>query len=1235
MACDSIKLLSVNVHGLRSDIKRRSLFRFIKENKYNLVCLQETYITKELCDKWKKEWGGEMFSHEFSSHSSGQIILMKKSTFDNVTLTYNSRRIQIVEFEIQSKKIAMVNVYAPNKSLEKQNFMDELATVVQNIDVHNIVVCGDFNCVLDNNLDIITGDTHPNITIKHFKDFVEKCDLYDSWRLFHSGEKEFTWSKQNPMSARRLDYIFVTSSLFDKTVASNITSISSSDHRGCTITVKLSQIERGPGYWKFNNDLLRDIEYVNKMNEFIDDFVSDIEANDDYQCKWDLLKINIKTFTMNYSKLKSNSRRNKLTMLYADLNQIDRKLANDPNSHALQDRKNKIKLEIELDEHQRARAAQTRARVKWVEEGEKNSKYFLSLEKAKANSKIMEEVLDDNNRLITNQQEIMNVQKCYFSTLYKQRVKKEGMEQNLEIFLGSTSVSTISVEQKMVCEGLVTEEELLHALKKMNSNSAPGCDGITTEFLKMFWGRLKGVLQKSFNAAFEKKQLSSLQKKAIITLIHKGKELPRNNLKNWRPISLTNTDYKLLAKCLAVRLANVIDSVVSHDQVAYIRGRQVSTLLRLIDDVIEHTDIMQKPGLLLTVDYSQAFDRISKDFMMLAFKKFGFGNDFLQWVQVLMSNTQSCISYCGWLSDYFDVNSGIRQGCPFSPLAFVLSLELLAIKIRDNSLIKGIQLGQTELIDNFIKIALFADDVTLFLRNEEDMMHALTVFQHFSVFSGLEINRSKSEAMWLGSLKNNVNTHLGFTWKKKIKILGVYFACDKSASLVDENWLRRLENIKRTIHSWEKRNLSVLGKIIVLKTFLLSQFIYIMQAFTLPTQVITEIDRLLFRFIWRKKDCNRKAFEKVRRNVLCSDYEHGGLNMISMRQLQTAALLQWVVRLKRQGNDERWKILPKNIFSSFGKDLVCFFSNVSSKCFKGMDLIQSTFWKTVLQTWLDVNKHKVDTPLLSLLWNNKHVTYQNNVLFFPDWIKGNIINAKDLYGLHGLLSFEDICNKIGRSPNRILEYNVVRAAVNKFQHDLHNHNSVSDNMSEMPYFHGKIITTMKGFRKEIADSEKTTPCCHMFWNRNFGIELDKKYWLLPRLVTKETRLRLLQWKVLHNIYPTNIMLCKMRVRENQRCSYCPDQVDYIEHFFYECPQTRQFWIAVRNYILNTYGTRINISMTEALFGIQEVRNASADALHKINHILLIAKMCISIFKKTNSKSPLYSIFENNLRIRKF
>jgi len=157
----------------------------------------------------------------------------------------------------------------------------------------------------------------------------------------------------------------------------------------------------------------------------------------------------------------------------------------------------------------------------------------------------------------------------FLSNLYKKKIDKEGMEEKITSFMGNTTTPTISASQIDKCEGL----------KQMKNGSAPGCDGITVEFLKMFWARISKLLTSSFNSAFENGNLSSSQRKVVITLIHEGNDLARANLKKWRPISLINSDYKLLAKCLALRLGDVINDV-SGDQVGYIKGRRVSMLLR-------------------------------------------------------------------------------------------------------------------------------------------------------------------------------------------------------------------------------------------------------------------------------------------------------------------------------------------------------------------------------------------------------------------------------------------------------------------------------------------------------------------------------------------------------------------------------------------------------------------------------------------------------------------------------
>ena len=229
---------------------------------------------------------------------------------------------------------------------------------------------------------------------------------------------------------------------------------------------------------------------------------------------------------------------------------------------------------------------------------------------------------------------------------------------------------------------------------------------------------------KSFNESFDKGELSYTQKQGIIILLHKGIELDRDQLTNWRPITLTNSDYKLLAKVLAERLRNVIYKVVNSDQVGYIKGRNISTIIRTMDDVINYLNQTGGSGYLLAVDFSKAFDSISRAFLMQAFEIFGFGTNFQKWVSVLMQGSFSSINHGGWVSEPFNVTCGIRQGCPFSPLAFVLAVEVLAIKIR-NSQINGIKAPtSTPGEEVYIKIKQMADDTTLFLKDKDDIIRS-------------------------------------------------------------------------------------------------------------------------------------------------------------------------------------------------------------------------------------------------------------------------------------------------------------------------------------------------------------------------------------------------------------------------------------------------------------------------------------------------------------------------------
>ena len=167
----------------------------------------------------------------------------------------------------------------------------------------------------------------------------------------------------------------------------------------------------------------------------------------------------------------------------------------------------------------------------------------------------------------------------------------------------------------------------------------------------------------------------------------------------------------------SIEVAKIIPSLVSEDQVGYIKGRNISTIIRLIDDVIEYITINNETGALVALDYSKAFDTIHKGYSVETFRIFGFGEEFISWVKTLMNETEGCIQYCGWLSEFFAVNSGIRQGCNFSPLAFVQTVELLAIKLRQTSDVRGIDLPVFR-EPKEVKFVQYADDGTLMLKDE-------------------------------------------------------------------------------------------------------------------------------------------------------------------------------------------------------------------------------------------------------------------------------------------------------------------------------------------------------------------------------------------------------------------------------------------------------------------------------------------------------------------------------------
>ena len=189
----------------------------------------------------------------------------------------------------------------------------------------------------------------------------------------------------------------------------------------------------------------------------------------------------------------------------------------------------------------------------------------------------------------------------------------------------------------------------------MSVGKSPGNDGLTVEFYKYFWPDIKNTFYESVCYSRVVGELSSSQRQAIIKLLEK-RDKDKRFIENWRPISLLNIDTKIISKSLAGRFCPVLPTIISPDQTAYVKGRYIGESIRLISDILDCSEKYNIPGYILTVDLQKAFDSIDHTFLIAVLKKFGFGDNFIAWISILLNKNESCVSNGGHTTQYFQLN---------------------------------------------------------------------------------------------------------------------------------------------------------------------------------------------------------------------------------------------------------------------------------------------------------------------------------------------------------------------------------------------------------------------------------------------------------------------------------------------------------------------------------------------------------------------------------------------------
>ena len=193
--------------------------------------------------------------------------------------------------------------------------------------------------------------------------------------------------------------------------------------------------------------------------------------------------------------------------------------------------------------------------------------------------------------------------------------------------------------------------------------------------------------------------------------------------------------------------------------------------------------------------------------------------------------------------------------------------------------------------------------------------------------------------------------------EENIKVLGVYFNYKIEASKIQQNWTEQINAIKLSAQRWSRRNLSLYGKVIIAKTFLLSKIYYVIQALTLPKEVLAQIDSTIFSFLWKKKHTNKKAFKKIKRNNSCKAPVDGGLGAISIKDQQSAFCIRWFQKACLETiKDSTPGQLIKHLCQTLGSFTYLTEATVKAKEVLVVECVQSEFWKIVIAIRLNFDK---------------------------------------------------------------------------------------------------------------------------------------------------------------------------------------------------------------------------------------------------------------------------------------
>lgn len=895
-----ISALSYNVRGITTSRKQLLLREWIEANPHDAVLLQELHMTKkEQLESFKKIFPGYNITCSLGTWAAGGTMIMTKHRLRVVDSgTDDCGRVAFVKVLTNSGAVVIASVYAPAQPQERCEFFEHLHLQVPS--AQWTLIGGDFNCSPDHVKDRSEQKSRPERRSYAALDrhFLQPLSLTELFRSKHPRSAAYSYHSDTRSTHCRIDF-FVGTELVRRSVQRIVyLPIGLSDHDGLSVTLSFPTTATTVDYrrWICNTEVLKRPSFLKRFQRIWD--ILCLSSNFDGIDWWTDLKTSLTLLLQDEQKQMTREARRDIK----DLQSQYRALAENPSADNLTNMtqvRGAIQQLLEaraatrthghcgsdqtLGEIAQTRVASTRTNQSWV--------HFLN---------------HPIHGRVQTKEAMVEVATDFYRELYREKPIDKATWPVL--FDG---VPKLNGHERECLEREITAAECYEALCAMPERKSPGDDGITVEV----WRAIFPIIGEHYVSMINSARQSGFQPeflRALLTLIKK-KGASEGQMKDFRPLSLMNIDYKILSKVLSTRLRKVLGSIVHRDQSCGIPGRNIQDNVLVIRALIEHQRMIRDPVGIILWDQEKAFDRVNHQYLLATLKNFGFGPEFMKWVKLLYTNGSFRVKVNDGISMPIPFESGVRQGCSLSGSLFVICLEPLMHRIRSNRAIPGIlppggqyanireialARANTDEEQVRIKAVAYADDVSTIVRNSDEEGATIAMFDLYNTASGAKTNSTKTELLWVSDWLSppRFQAKIRCDW---CTFLGV--PIDTKGQLPICELERKVSKIKQQIGYWSQINLSLTERATVTKVFILSQLIYWLSLMPVPAETLERVQRTILAFFW-------KAWgPRMNFRTIIGPKDRGGFTLPDIETMVSSLRIKCGIQLINRARPAAWK----------------------------------------------------------------------------------------------------------------------------------------------------------------------------------------------------------------------------------------------------------------------------------------------------------------------------------------